>query len=58
MKNSYEPRHLLEKGGWECANDILNWLNTLEDSKIKKSEVYKYVMNWRPDPYLYKRLNV
>lgn len=46
------------KGGWECANDILNWLNTKEGRNIKKSEVYKYVMNWRPDPYLWDRLNV
>lgn len=58
MKNTYHPRHLLIKGGWECANDILNWLNTVEGKTIKKSEIYKYVMNWRPDPYLWDKLNV
>lgn len=33
---------------FECADDLMNWLNTLEESHVKKSVVYRWAMEWRP----------
>jgi len=36
---------------FECANDLMAWLNTLELKTVEKKEVYKWAMEWRPREY-------
>ena len=33
---------------YQLADDILAWLNTIDENTIDKSDVYKFVMNWKP----------
>jgi hypothetical protein len=33
---------------WECSDDLLNWLNTLEETTLRKTDIYKWAMEWRP----------
>lgn len=36
---------------WRAYNNVLNFLNTLEDSVVKKSVIYRAVMDMRPATY-------
>lgn len=37
---------------WRAFNKVLNYINTLEDSAVKKSDICNAVMDMRPDSYL------
>lgn len=43
--------HEYRRGQWAAYNEVLNWLNTLEEQKIDKKEIYKVVSAMRPDGY-------
>lgn len=36
---------------WRALNKVLNWLNTLEETTLKKSDIYAAVSAMRPDGY-------
>lgn len=40
------------EGSWDTLTFLLNYLNTLEDKKIKKADLYKAVMKFRPEDVL------
>lgn len=35
-------------GQWRAYNEVLGYLNTLEDNYVNKKEIYKYVFALRP----------
>lgn len=37
-----------ERGQWAAFDRVLAYLNTLEDKKVDKAEIYKAVMAMRP----------
>jgi hypothetical protein len=37
-----------ERGQWRALNDVLGYLNTLEDKMVDKTEIYKAVMAMKP----------
>lgn len=37
-------------GQWRALNDVLAYLNTLEDKVVRKSDVFRFVMDMRPSP--------
>lgn len=37
-----------EKGQWEFSEKFLAWLNTLDESRVSKSDLYKWAMEYRP----------
>jgi hypothetical protein len=41
-----ETEHI--NGQWTCTERLMDWLNTLEDKMISKSDVYKWAMEYRP----------
>lgn len=46
MINTYEDSFI--SGQWRAYNEILGYLNTLEDNLTDKTEIYKYIINLRP----------
>lgn len=48
--------YLLRRGGFECANDFMTWLNTLEETSLRKTDLYAWAMDWRPKAYLVEEL--
>lgn len=38
-----------QNGGWECAEALMGWLNTLELFVIPKTEIYEWAMKYRPE---------
>ncbi len=36
-------------GGWECAEALMAWLNTLESLSVPKTDIYAWAMAYRPE---------
>lgn len=47
MKNEDYKRGFVS-GQWHAYNEVLGFLNTLENVMTDKTEIYKYVFNLRP----------
>lgn len=45
----------VKNAGFRCTDDLADWVNTHEDSLINKTNVYEWVIAWRPVlPYVTK----
>ena len=42
-------------GQWNTADQLCNWLNTLEDTNIEKTKVYEWAIRFRPTKEYYNR---
>ena len=45
------PEDAWMRGSWDAFEKILNWINTQDQKRISKGDLYNVVINFRPSPY-------
>ncbi len=46
--SEFDKNHYWDRGARAAYDDILNYLNTLEDKMVDKSKIYKAVFSMKP----------